>query len=74
MKKVGPSQFLFPKQVSRWAHVLHLQSNPALTDVKGSTSLIFYRRNSIKANIGIKEKQFEGTMNLYLLVLQAEFR
>ena len=41
-----------------------LQLNPALTDFRGLTNFICYRRNSVIAVIGNKRKLVEGTKNV----------
>ena len=38
-----------------------LQLNPALTDFRGPTNFICYRRNSVRANIWVKRKWIQGT-------------
>ena len=40
---------------------LEIQLNPAPTDFKGPINFIYYRRNSVIANIGNKRKQVERT-------------
>ena len=47
--------------------VTDLQLNLALTDYKGLTNLICYRRNSVIANIRNKKKTVEGTVILHPL-------
>ena len=43
-----------------------IQLNLAITDLKGPTTFICYRRISTIANIGIKEKPFQGTTKLLI--------
>ena len=38
-----------------------IQLNPALTDFKGPTNFICYKRNSVIANVRNKKKTIEGT-------------
>ena len=40
-----------------------MQLTPAPTDFEGSTIFICYRRISVIANIGIKQKNFKGPKN-----------
>ena len=47
--------------IRNYTTVIHL--NPALTDFKGLTNFICYKRNSVTANIGNKRKQVEGSKN-----------
>ena len=42
-----------------------IQLTPALTDFKGPTIFICYRRISVIANIEIKEKLFKGLKNSF---------
>ena len=44
-----------------------IELTPALTDFKGPTIFICYRRISVIANIEIKEKFFQGTKGNLLL-------
>ena len=48
-------------------HKANFLESTALTDFKGQTNLICYRRNYVIANVGYKKKQVEGTMNLHPL-------
>ena len=42
---------------------MKIQLNPALTDFKGLTNFICYRRYSVIADKGIERKQVEGIKN-----------
>ena len=57
-----PMQYLSQIDCDSWMYSL----NPAQKDLKGLTSIICYRQNSVIANIRNK-KLIEGTVNFYLI-------
>ena len=63
---------VYVKRVAPFLDRIEIQLNPALTDFKGLTNFIYYKRNSVKAIIGNEKKTAERTRDLY--PLKAKFR